>query len=65
MDLVKFSHNLRMEMTRANMRVNELASQANVSTSMMSRYRMGNRKPSLDTLLRIKNALGCSLDDLI
>ena len=65
MDRRKFARNLRVEMARADMRVKDLAEQANIDPSMVSRYRTGDRIPNLQTLLRIKNALGVTLDDLI
>jgi transcriptional regulator with XRE-family HTH domain len=52
-------------MAMKNMRVKDLAEQANIDASMVSRYRMGERMPNLKTLLRIKNALGVGLDDLV
>ena len=60
-----FGHKLKIAMAKADMTNNELASQANLDPSMVSRYRMGDRMPNLTTLLRIKNALGVTLDDLV
>ena len=65
MDKRQFARNLRVQMAMKDMRVKDLAEQANIDASMVSRYRMGDRIPSLKTLLRIKNALGCSLDALL
>jgi transcriptional regulator with XRE-family HTH domain len=65
MDNTQFARNLRVAMAMKNMRVKDLAEQANIDASMVSRYRMGERMPNLKTLLRIKNALGVGLDDLV
>ena len=45
--------------------MNELASRAGLSQQMVSYVEREMRNPTLDTLLRITNALGIDLDDVI
>lgn len=43
----------------------ELAARVGISESMMSYILQGLREPNVQTLVRIANELGCSLDEMI
>jgi len=52
---------LRQERQRRGMSLNELAARSSLSRSMVSYVERGLRNPTLDTVLRIANALGVDL----
>jgi DNA-binding XRE family transcriptional regulator len=56
---------LREERERQNLSLNALASKAGVSRQMVSYIEQEERNPSLDTLLRITDALDIQLDELL
>jgi transcriptional regulator with XRE-family HTH domain len=56
---------LREERERQNLSLNALASKASVSRQMVSYIEQEERNPSLDTLLRITDALDIQLDELL
>lgn len=43
----------------------ELSAIVGISQSALSMYETGQRKPSIDIAVRIAQALGCTVDDLI
>lgn len=48
-----------------NMTQDKLAEQANLSTPHMSHIETGNTKVSLPTLVRLANALSCTVDEFL
>jgi transcriptional regulator with XRE-family HTH domain len=56
---------LREERERQNLSLNALAAKAGISRQMVSYIEQEERNPSLDTLLRIADALQIALDDVI
>ena len=56
---------LREEREREKLSLNSLAAKAGISRQMVSYIEQEERNPSLDTLLRICNALNVHLDDVI
>jgi len=50
---------------RAGLTQQELADKALVTRSQISRYENGKRYPDLPNLIRIKCAIGCTLDELV
>lgn len=44
---------------------NELAKKIGVSQQFIQQMETGQKRPSLDTALRLAAALGCKLDDLV
>jgi transcriptional regulator with XRE-family HTH domain len=56
---------LRDERESQNLSLNSLAAKAGISRQMVSYIEQEERNPSLDTLLRITDALQINLDDVI
>jgi transcriptional regulator with XRE-family HTH domain len=56
---------LREERERQKLSLNLLAAKAGISRQMVSYVEQEERNPSLDTLLRIADALNVNLDDVI
>jgi transcriptional regulator with XRE-family HTH domain len=56
---------LREERERRNLSLNVLAAKAGLSRQMVGYVEQEERNPSLDTLLRLSDALDLNLDDLI
>ena len=56
---------LRKERIRRELSLNQLAEKAGLSRSMVSYVERGMRNPTLQTLLRIANALNVDLSKLI
>ena len=56
---------LRVERNKRGLSLNQLAEQARVSRQMLSYVEQEKRNPSLDTLLRITDALEVRLEDLL
>lgn len=60
-----FSKNLRRMMKEDKMTQEDLANEIGVDRSMVSRYVSGQSLPSFLTVIKIADALFCSLDELI
>lgn len=60
-----FSKNLKRMMKEDNMTQEDLAEELGLSQSAVSRYITGQSIPSTITLIKISEALCCTLDDLI
>jgi transcriptional regulator with XRE-family HTH domain len=56
---------LREERLRRRLSMNSVAKKAGLSQQMVSYVERGLRNPTLDTLLRMTNALNINLSDLI
>ena len=61
----EFSRVLRVRMRRKNMTQKELAEEADVTETTMSRYMNATRSPETYALVRIAKALDCSVDELV
>lgn len=60
-----FSKNLRRMMKEENMRQEDLAKEIGVSRQMVSKYINGQCIPSYFTIVRISDALFCSLEEFV
>lgn len=60
-----FSKNLKQLMKENNVTQEDLANDIGVDRSMISRYTTGQSIPSFLTVIRMSEALFCSLDDFI
>lgn len=60
-----FSKNLKRLMEEENMFQEDLANEIGVSREMISRYMNGHSLPSFITIIKMSEALFCSLDDFI
>ena len=56
---------IHQERLRQNLSLNEVASRAGLSHTMVMRVEKRERLPTIDTLLRITDALGIELSPLI
>ena len=61
----RFAKNLKKEMIEREVSRDELAKETGISPSSISKYCSGERKPGWDALMRIKNALGCDIGELV
>ena len=59
--IAKLIEKLREERTRQNLSLNEVATRSGLSHTMVMRVEKGERLPTIDTLLRITDALGSDL----
>ena len=64
LDLDGVGERIRDHRKQVGIGVRELARRLNVSASLISQIEMGKTKPSVQTLYRIVNELGVSLDDV-
>ena len=64
-DYKAIGHRIRMYRLKRNWSQEFLSEKADVTPAHFSHIERGNTKPSLPTLLRIANALGVSLDELL
>lgn len=62
---MEFSERLRLLRLQAQMTQEELAAKLFVTRQAVSNYEQGIRYPSLDTLVRIAQLFGVSLDELL
>lgn len=60
-----FSKNLKRMMKEDNMSQEDLANEIGVSRTMISRYMTGQCIPSFLTVVKIADALFCSIDNLL
>lgn len=61
----QFARNLRRELDRAGMTQADLARAAGMHRAQVNHYATGSARPSLPTLLRLLEALGCTVGDLL
>ena len=52
-------------MAKQKMDARELSAKIGVSEAMVSYIKRGLKQPSVEVLVRIANALGCKVDDLV
>ena len=60
-----FAEKLKEQMWKARKTGLQLAQEVSVDPVTISRYRTGKRYPNVLIIMRIKNALGCELTDLL
>ena len=60
-----FGRNLYIALFDTKMTQTELAKIVGVNREMITRYIAGDKTPSTDTLIKIANALGVTVDSLI
>ena len=60
-----FSKNLKRLMEEENIHQDDLADEIGVTQPMISRYVKGQSMPSFITIVKMSEALFCSLDDFI
>ena len=58
-------HRIQINRERRGMKQEELAEQTDLSTNYISALERDAKNPSLDTFIRIANALGVSSDELL
>jgi transcriptional regulator with XRE-family HTH domain len=63
--VASFGLRLRLVRERVGLSVNDAASAADMAYSAYARLERGEREPSLSTLLRLSDALGCTPNDLL
>jgi transcriptional regulator with XRE-family HTH domain len=64
-DLTKFGINLKVIRVQAGLTQESLAIAAGLDRSYIGELERGQRNPSLEVLLKLARALGCSLDDFV
>lgn len=57
--------NLRKIRKQEHLTMKDLADLSGVSESAIGMYETGKRKPSFEVLLRLSEALGCTVDELV
>ena len=57
--------NLRRIRKQERLTMKDLADLSGVSESAIGMYETGKRKPSFEVLLRLSEALGCTVDELV
>lgn len=60
-----FGKNLKMALVEKGMKQCQLADAIGVSYHTVSHFARGQKKPGLETLIKIANALGVTVDSLI
>lgn len=60
-----FSKNLKRMMEEDNIKQEDLANEINISRTMISRYINGQCIPSFLTVVKLSDALFCSIDDFL
>ncbi len=60
-----FGRNLYIALFDTKMTQTELAKRVGVNREMITRYIAGDKTPSTDTLIKISDALGVTVDSLI
>lgn len=63
--MYRFGDALRRLRQRMGLRQKELASMAGVERSTLANWERGAKQPSLDTVVRLSQILGVSLDELV
>jgi len=61
----KFSDNLRALLSSHNVSQKELAEKIGTTETSMSRYVNGERKPNIEVAVKIANALGVGIEELV
>jgi transcriptional regulator with XRE-family HTH domain len=61
----QFSINLKVMMVKSGVSRKELAKNTGISMSTISKYRTGERFPTWVSLMKLKNALGCDVAELV
>lgn len=51
--------------TKANLSQGDLAKLTGLTQAFLSELESGKKNPSLETLVKVSDALGCTVDDLI
>lgn len=62
---MNLNERIRMLMEEQGMTQKELANKSNITEASMSKYLSGERRPRIDVVVNIANALGVSVDDLL
>lgn len=65
MNYSKMGMRIRKERNRLNLTMQKLAEQADINDNFLGKIERGEGKPSLETLVKIANALGVGVDLLI
>lgn len=60
-----FAERLKGALSDAGLTQRELAAECGVTCATISRYVSGKRKPGLMMLMRLKQALGCTYEELV
>lgn len=65
MSEINLGQRIREERQKLNLTQEKLAETINVTTTYIGQIERGERRPTLDTLINISNALGVSIDYLL
>ncbi|PNV60803.1 XRE family transcriptional regulator [Clostridium sp. chh4-2] len=65
MNYIDLGRRIREERQKLNLTQEKLSESINVSTTYIGQIERGERCPTLDTLIRISNSLGVSIDYLL
>lgn len=65
MNYIDLGRRIREERQKLNLTQEKLSEAINVSTTYIGQIERGERCPTLDTLIRISNSLGVSIDYLL
>lgn len=65
MDYIFMGRQIRKERQRQQLTQAELAERVDVSTSFIGHVERGSRKASLETVVKISEALGMSIDSMV
>ena len=65
MDYIKMGKKIREERTRLNLTMQKLAENADINDNFLGKIERGEGKPSLETIVKIANALSAGVDLLI
>ena len=61
----KITQNLKFEIERSGKKKSEIARAIGVHPSTVSQYLSGRAQPTLATLSKLCNSIGCSADDIL
>jgi transcriptional regulator with XRE-family HTH domain len=62
---MSFAQSLKKIIADSGMNQKQFASKSGVTEAAISRYINGSRNPTMDALLKIKNAANCSWEDIM
>lgn len=65
MSEINLGQRIREERQKLNLTQEKLSETINVTTTYIGQIERGERRPTLDTLIKISNALGVSIDYLL
>lgn len=64
-DYMEFGEKIKKARKKSGLTQSQLGNKLGVSASMLAQYETGKRKPKIETLLKLSEAMGVPLDELI